>query len=111
MNRWLNFREINIPFPSKPSWALPVKYLRRRGIECKDAARFTVGQRTDAFNVDLRNNGFTAFLPSSCGVLDLVVAMERCSLRQAGVVNRMVHVTAEVRHWSRPSTTRNGTTD
>jgi len=44
-------------------------------------------QRTDAFNVDLRNNGFHCF---SCqahgGVLDLVVAMERCSLRQAGLL-------------------------
>lgn len=45
------------------------------------------GERTDAFNGDLRNNGFHCF---SCqahgGVLDLVVAMERCSLRQAGVL-------------------------
>ena len=88
MNRWLNFREI------KQSISIEVvlghyqwKYLRRRGDRVQGCCPIHRRQRTDAFNVDLRNNGFHCF---SCqahgGVLDLVVAMERCSLRQAGLL-------------------------
>jgi DNA primase len=53
----------------------------------KDAARFTAGNGRTASYADLRNNGFHCF---SCqahgGVLDLVVAMERCSLRKTGLL-------------------------
>jgi hypothetical protein len=88
MNRWLNFREIKQSIPIEAvlghyQW----KYLRRRGDRVQGCCPIHRGQRTDAFNVDLRNNGFHCF---SCqahgGVLDLVVAMERCSLRQAGLL-------------------------
>jgi len=88
MNRWLNFREIKQSIPIEAvlghyRW----KYLRRRGDRVQGCCPIHPGQRTDAFCVDLRNNGFHCF---SCqahgGVLDLVVAMERCSLRQAGLL-------------------------
>jgi DNA primase len=88
MNRWLNFREIKQSVPIEAvlghyQW----KYLRRRGDRVQGCCPIHRGQRTDAFNVDLRNNGFHCF---SCqahgGVLDLVVAMERCSLRKAGLL-------------------------
>ena len=44
MNRWLNFHEIKQSIPivavlGHYQW----KYLRRRGIGCRDAARFTAG--------------------------------------------------------------------
>jgi DNA primase len=100
MNRWLNFREIKQSIPIEAvlghyQW----KYLRRRGDQVQGCCPIHRGQRTDAFNVDLRNNGFHCF---SCqahgGVLDLVVAMERCSLRQAGLLlTEWFTVTAEVR--------------
>jgi DNA primase len=100
MNRWLNFREIKQSIPIEAvlghyHW----KYLRRRGDRVQGCCPIHRGQRTDAFNVDLRNNGFHCF---SCqahgGVLDLVVAMERCSLRQAGLLlTEWFTVTTEVR--------------
>jgi DNA primase len=100
MNRWLNFREIKQSIPIEAvlghyQW----KYLRRRGDQVQGCCPIHRGQRTDAFNVDLRNNGFHCF---SCqahgGVLDLVVAMERCSLRQAGLLlSEWFTVTTEVR--------------
>lgn len=100
MNRWLSFREIKQSIPIEAvlghyQW----KYLRRRGDRVQGCCPIHRGQRTDAFNVDLRNNGFNCF---SCqahgGVLDLVVAMERCSLRQAGILlTEWFTVTTEVR--------------
>ena len=100
MNRWLNFREIKRSIPIEAvlrhyAW----KYLRRRGDRVQGCCPVHRGQRTDAFTVDLRNNGFHCF---SCqahgGVLDLVVAMERCSLRQAGLLlTEWFAVTTEAR--------------
>jgi len=100
MNRWLNFREIKQSISIEAvlghyQW----KYLRRRGDRVQGCCPIHRGQRTDAFNVDLRNNGFHCF---SCqahgGVLDFVVAMERCSLRQAGLLfTEWFAVTTEVR--------------
>jgi DNA primase len=100
MNRWLNFREIKQSIPIEAvlghyQW----KYLRRRGDRVQGCCPIHRGHRTDAFNVDLRHNGFHCF---SCqahgGVLDLVVAMERCSLRQAGLLlTEWFAVTTEVR--------------
>jgi DNA primase len=88
MNRWLNFREIKQTIPIEAvlrhyQW----KCLRRRGDRAQGCCPIHRGQRADAFHADLRNNGFHCF---SCqahgGVLDLVVAMERCSLRQAALL-------------------------
>src|ERR1035441_595600 len=88
MNQWLNLREIKQSIPIEAvlghyHW----KYLRRRGDRVQGCCPIHRGQRADAFCVDLRNNGFHCF---SCqahgGVLDLVVAMEHCSLRQAGLL-------------------------
>jgi DNA primase len=100
MNRWLNFREIKQSIPLEAvlghyQW----KYLRRRGDRVQGCCPIHRGQRTDAFHADLRNNGFHCF---SCqahgGVLDLVVAMERCSLRQSGLLlTEWFAVTTEVR--------------
>jgi DNA primase len=100
MNRWLNFREVKQSIPIEVvlghyQW----KYLRRRGDRVQGCCPIHRGERADAFNVDLRNNGFHCF---SCqahgGVLDLVVAMERCSLRQAGLLlTEWFTVTTEVR--------------
>jgi DNA primase len=100
MNRWLNFREIKQSIPIEAvlghyHW----KYLRRRGDQVQGCCPIHRGQRADAFNVDLRNNGFHCF---SCqahgGVMDLVVAMEHCSLRQAGLLlTEWFAVTTKVR--------------
>jgi DNA primase len=100
MNRWLNFREIKQTIAIEAvlghyQW----KYLRRHGDRVQGCCPIHHGQRADAFNVDLRNNGFHCF---SCqahgGVLDLVVAMERCSLRQAGLLlTEWFDVTSEMR--------------
>jgi DNA primase len=105
MNRWLNFREIKQTIAIEAvlghyQW----KYLRRRGDRVQGCCPIHHGQRADAFNVDLRNNGFHCF---SCqahgGVLDLVVAMERCSLRQAGLLlTEWFGVTTEVRPLESP---------
>jgi DNA primase len=87
MNQWLNFREIKRATPIEAvlghyHW----KYVRRRGDRMQGCCPIHRGQREDAFHVDLRNHGFHCF---SCqahgGVLDLVVAMEHCSLRQAAL--------------------------
>ena len=44
------------------------------------------GQRPDAFHVDLRKKIFHCFSCQACGsVLDLVAAMEACSIRQAAL--------------------------
>ena len=100
MNGWLNFREIKQTISieavlGRYHW----KYRRRRGDRVQGCCPIHRGQREDAFHVDLRNNGFHCF---SCqahgGVLDLVVAMERCSLRQAGLLlTEWFAVTAELR--------------
>src|ERR1035438_4636985 len=87
MNGWLNFREIKQTISieavlGRYHW----KCRRRRGDRVQGCCPIHRGQREDAFHVDLRNNGFHCF---SCqahgGVLDLVVPMERCSLRQAAL--------------------------
>jgi DNA primase len=100
MNRWLNFREIKQTISieavlGRYHW----KYRQRRGYRMQGCCPIHCGQREDAFHVDLRNNGFHCF---SCqahgGVLDLVVAMERCSLRQAGLLlTEWFAVTTELR--------------
>lgn len=106
MNRWLNFREIKQTIAIEAvlghyKW----KYLRRRDDRVQGCCPIHRGQRADTFNVDLRNNGFHCF---SCqahgGVLDLVVAMERCSLRQAGLLlTEWFGVTTEVRPSESPA--------
>jgi DNA primase len=100
MSRWLNFREIKQTISIEAAlgryhW----KYRRRRGDLVQGCCPIHRGQREDAFHVDLRNNGFHCF---SCqahgGVLDLVVAMERCSLREAGLLlTEWFIVTTEMR--------------
>ena len=64
MNRWLNFRGIKQSIPIEAvlgyyQW----KYLRRRGDQVQGCCPIHRGQRPDAFNVDLRNNGFHCFSP------------------------------------------------
>jgi DNA primase len=99
MNRWVNFREIKQTIsieavPGRYHW----KCRRRRGDREQGCCPIHRGQREDAFQVDLRKNWFHCF---SCqahgGVLDLVVAMERCSLRQAGLLLTEWFATTELR--------------
>lgn len=86
-NRWLNFREIKQTVPigvvlRHYQW----KCFRRRGDRMHGRCPIHRGQREDAFHVDLRNNGFHCFCCQAHGsVLDLVAALERCSLRQAAL--------------------------
>jgi DNA primase len=88
MNRWLNFAEI------KESIGLAAvlehyqwKYRRRRGDRAEGRCPIHRGQREDAFHADLRNNGFHCFSCHAHGsVLDLVAAMEGCSLPQAALL-------------------------
>jgi len=87
MNRWLNFRQI------KQSVGIGTvlehygwKWQRRRGDRLEGRCPIHRGQREDAFHADLRRNGFHCFSCQAHGsVLDLVAAMERCSLRQAAL--------------------------
>jgi hypothetical protein len=88
MNRWLNFAGI------KQSVALAAvleqyqwKCLRQRGDRAEGRCPIHRGQREDAFHADLRNNGFHCFSCHAHGsVLDLVAAMEGCTLRQAALL-------------------------
>ena len=85
MNRWLNFRDIKQNAPMTVvlqhyGW----KCLRRRGDQVEGCCPIHGGQRVDAFHADLRNHGFHCFSCQAHGsVLDLVAAMERCTIRQA----------------------------
>jgi len=87
MNRWVNFRQI------KDAVSIGVvlqhyrwKCLRRRGDRVQGRCPIHCGHRGDAFHADLRHNGFHCFCCQAHGsVLDLVAAMERCSLRQAAL--------------------------
>ncbi|MGH9575838.1 MAG: CHC2 zinc finger domain-containing protein, partial [Terriglobales bacterium] len=87
MNRWLNFQQIKQTVPigvvlKHYQW----KCLRRRGDRVQGRCPIHRGQREDAFHADLRNNGFHCFCCQAHGsVLDLVAAMERCSIRQAAL--------------------------
>src|SRR5579871_6112184 len=60
--------------------------LRRRGEELRGRCPIHQGQSTDTLHVNLQKNAFHCF---SCGakgnVLDFAAAMERCSIRDAGV--------------------------
>jgi DNA primase len=88
MNRWLNFRQIK---EAVPIGAVLEHYgwqcLRRRGDRVEGRCPIHRGQGDDAFHADRRNNGFHCF---SCGahgsVLDLVAAMELCSLRRVALL-------------------------
>jgi len=52
----------------------------------RGAVRFTAGNGEDTFHADLRQSGFHCFSCQAHGnVLDLVAALERCSLRQAAL--------------------------
>ena len=85
MNRWLNFRDIKQHAPMAVvlhhyGW----KYLRRRGDQVEGCCPIHSGQRADAFHADLRKHGFHCFSSQAHGsMLDLVAAMERCTIRQA----------------------------
>jgi len=85
---WLNFGQI------KDAVSIGVvlqhyrwKCLRRRGDRVQGRCPIHCGQRLDAFHADLRNNGFHCFSCQAHGsVLDLVAAIERCSVRQAALL-------------------------
>jgi len=87
MNRWLNFREIKQTISIGAVLAhYHWKCLRRRGDRVEGRCPIHRGQRVDAFHVDLRHNGFHCFSCQAHGsVLDLVAALERCSLREAAL--------------------------
>jgi DNA primase len=100
MNQWVDFREVKQRISieavlGRYQW----KCRRRSGDQVQGCCPIHRGQRPDAFTVDLRNNGFHCFsCQSHGGVLDLVVAMERCSVRQAGLLlTEWFTVTTEVR--------------
>lgn len=88
MNRWLNFQEIKQSVPIRVvlqhyQW----KCLRRRGDRVQGRCPIHHGQREDAFHADRRNNGFHCFCCQAHGsALDLVAAVERCSIRQAALL-------------------------
>jgi len=88
MNRWLNFRQIK----DAVSMGVVLKHygwkcLRRRGDRVQGCCPIHRGQRVDTFHADLRNHGFHCFSCQAHGsVLDLVAAIERCSLRQAALL-------------------------
>jgi DNA primase len=87
MNRWLNFRHIKDTVPldmvlQSYGW----KCSRRCGDRVQGRCPIHRGQRADAFHADLRQNGFHCFVCQAHGsVLDLVAAVEGCSLRQAAL--------------------------
>jgi len=87
MNRWLSFRHIKDTVPlgvvlQSYGW----KCWRRCGDHVQGRCPIHRGQRVDAFHADLRHNGFHCFVCQAHGsVLDLVAAMEGCSLRQAAL--------------------------
>jgi DNA primase len=85
MNRWLNFRDLKQRIPLA---AVLEHYrwqcLQRRGDHVTGRCPIHRGQRGDAFHADLRHNGFHCFGCQAHGsVLDLIAALERCSIRQA----------------------------
>ena len=87
MNRWVSFRQIKDAVPlgavlEHYGW----KSLRRRGDHVQGRCPLHSGQRADTFHADLRHHGFHCFCCQAHGsVLDLVAALERCSLRQAAL--------------------------
>ena len=87
MNRWVSFRQIKEAVRlgevlEHYGW----KCLRRRGDHVQGRCALHQGQRADTFHADLRNQGFHCFRCQAHGsVLDLVAAMERCSLHQAAL--------------------------
>lgn len=87
MNRWLNLQRIKQAVPigvvlQHYQW----KCLRRRGDRVQGRCPIHRGRREDAFHADLRRNGFHCFCCRAHGsVLELVAAMERCSIRQAAL--------------------------
>ena len=86
-NRWLNLQQIKQAVPmgvvlQHYQW----KCLRRRGDRVQGSCPIHRGQREDTFHADLRHNGFHCFCCHAHGsVLDLVAAMEGCSIRQAAL--------------------------
>lgn len=59
-------------------------WTRRRGHRVQGLCLIHRGERDDAFHADLRGNGFHCFACGAKGsVLDLVAALEHCSLRAA----------------------------
>ena len=87
MNPWLNFRQIKQAVPiGKVLEHYGWKCVRRRGDRVEGRCPIHCGQREDTFHADLRQNGFHCFCCQAHGnVLDLVAALERCSLRQAAL--------------------------
>jgi DNA primase len=85
MNAWLNFRQIK----NAVSMGLVLEHygwkcLRRCGDRVQGRCPIHRGQRMDSFHADLRHHGFHCFSCQAHGsVLDLVAAIERCSLRHA----------------------------
>ena len=87
MSRWLNFRHIK---DTVPLGAVLQHYGWKCSSRCGDHVQGRCpihhGQRVDTFHADLRRNGFHCFACQAHGsVLDLVAAVERCSLRQAAL--------------------------
>ena len=64
----------------------PWESLRRRGNQVQGRGPIHRGQRPDAFHADLPKSIFPCFWCQAHGsVLDLVAAMERCSIREAAL--------------------------
>lgn len=88
MNRWVRFAGIK----QGVTLAAVLEHYRwecqrRRGDRMEGRCPIHRGQGEDAFHADLRNNGFHCFSCHAHGsVLDLVAAMEGCSLRQAALL-------------------------
>ena len=87
MNRWVKFQEIKAAAGIE---AVLTHYqwesLRRRGNQVQGRCPIHRGRWPDAFHADLRKSIFHCFSCQAHGsVLDLVAAMERCSIREAAL--------------------------
>lgn len=88
MSAWVDFHLIK----EAVSLATVLKHYQWKSVRSRGAdhlqGRCPIhgGQRTDAFHVDLRKRVFHCFSCQACGnVLDLVAAIEACSIRQAAL--------------------------
>lgn len=89
MKGWVDFAAIKRAV--RLEWVLLQHYqctgLRRHGDQLQGCCPIHGGQRNDSFRASLSKNAFQCFACQAQGnVLDLVAAMERCSVREAALL-------------------------
>src|SRR6266853_6006929 len=85
--KWVDFKAVKTAISMEMILGrYGVNWLRKSGDELRGRCPIHQGEGTDTFHANLTKNAFNCFSCKARGnVLDFVAAMEKCSIRDAGL--------------------------